>query len=135
MMATHTRRHTNKGTAMKTAMSWQGIGAAWVVAACLCAMGSARAQEAGGSAAVDARSTPLPASEIGHSTRDWLEIQRSGAQAGPPLATLGDEAGLAYQRYMESFKTKIPASFGSSMSGGGNQLHVDYTNGGGSQQN
>ncbi|WP_239482804.1 DUF3613 domain-containing protein [Paraburkholderia sp. C35] len=112
---------------MKAVKDWGRVGAVCVVAACACTMGSAWAQQAGGAA--------LPASEIGHSTHAWLELQRSGAQAGPPLATLGDEAGLAYQRYLESFKTKIPASFGSSVSGGGNQLHVDYTNVGGSQQN
>ena len=129
---------------MKTKTGGHGIGAAGL---CLCmsvvmrslmslvmslaVTGSASAQEAGGSPEA---ATPL-ASEIGHSTRDWLDLQRSGAQAAPPLTMLGDEAGLAYQRYMESFKAKIPVSFGSSVGGGGNLLRVDYTNTGGAQQN
>jgi hypothetical protein len=78
---------------------------------------------------------PVLASEIGHSTRGWLDLQRSGAAAAPALPMLGEEAGLAYQRYMDSFRTKIPASFGSSLNGNGNMLHVDYTNVGGASQN
>jgi hypothetical protein len=128
--------------AMKTKTGGHGIGGAGL---CLCmsvvmgslmslamslaVTGSASAQEAGGSPEA---ATPL-ASEIGHSTRDWLDLQRSGAQAAPPLTMLGDEAGLAYQRYMESFKAKIPVSFGSSVGGSGNLLRVDYTNMGASQ--
>jgi opacity protein-like surface antigen len=72
------------------------------------------------------------ASEIGHATLAWLDLQRSGRAAAPAQPTLGVEASLAYQRYLESFRTKIPASFGSSMdtSYSGNQLHVDYSNSG-----
>jgi len=100
------------------------------IAACaIAAAGSAFAQQTDNGASAPA------ASEIGHATLGWLELQRSGAVAAPPLATLGEEATLAYNRYMESFKTKIPASFGSSVNQGGNQLHVDYTNSGGSAQN
>jgi hypothetical protein len=105
---------------MRTDMSWRGIGVLCVLAAGICATGSAFAQDA---------------SEIGHATRGWLDLQRSGAQAGPPLTMLGDEAGLAYQRYMESFKAKIPVSFGSSVGESGNRLHVDYTNMGSGSQN
>jgi len=77
-----------------------------------------------------------PASEIGHATSRWLELQRGGAAASPHEPTmLGAEATLAYQRYLESFRTKIPASLGSSMDNGytGNQLHVDYSNSGAAQ--
>ncbi|MEM5385615.1 DUF3613 domain-containing protein [Paraburkholderia phymatum] len=91
---------------------------------------SATGNTANGSARV-----PALASEIGHSTRNWLDLQRSGAAAAPALPMLGEEAGFAYQRYMDSFRTKIPASFGSSLNGGGNLLHVDYTNVGGASQN
>ncbi|MBN3766769.1 DUF3613 domain-containing protein [Burkholderia sp. Ac-20365] len=118
---------------MKTNMRWRGIGVACVVASGLCATATAFAQDAGNATAADTQSTQPRASEVGHSTLNWLELQRSGEQAAPPLAMLGDEAGLAYQRYMESFKAKIPVSFGSSVGGGGNQLHVDYTNSGGAQ--
>lgn len=120
---------------MKTNMGWRRIGMACVVASGLCATAAAFAQDAGSSAGVDTQSTQPSASEIGHSTLNWLDLQRSGAQAAPPLAMLGDEAGLAYQRYMESFKAKIPVSFGSSVGGGGNLLRVDYTNMGSAPQN
>ncbi|CAB3758351.1 DUF3613 domain-containing protein [Paraburkholderia solisilvae] len=84
--------------------------------------------------AADASDAP-PASEIGHATLSWLDLQRSGRAAAAPQPMLGAEASLAYQRYLDSFRTKIPASFGSSIDSGysGNQLHVDYTNGGGPQ--
>jgi hypothetical protein len=63
---------------------------------------------------------PAPrASEVGHSARAWLDLQRSNAQAAPALPTLGSEAGLAYRRYMESFKSKIPDLYGSALGGNG----------------
>ncbi|WCM21241.1 DUF3613 domain-containing protein [Paraburkholderia bryophila] len=66
---------------------------------------------------------PVRASEVGHSTRTWLDLQGSNAQAAPALPMLGAEAGLAYRRYMESFKSKIPDLYGSMLnttgSGGG----------------
>jgi Protein of unknown function (DUF3613) len=83
--------------------------------------------------------TPAPthaashASEVGHATRAWLELQRSNA-VGSPLPTLGEEAGWAYKRYLDSFKTKIPASFGSTFEGSGNgvgTMRGDYPNAGG----
>ena len=94
------------------------------------AIGTAGAQE------VASAASPAPrASEIGHATLAWLDLQRSGRAAAPAQPTLGVEASLAYQRYMESFRTKIPASFTSSIDTGysGNQLHVDYSNSGGPQ--
>jgi hypothetical protein len=54
-------------------------------------------------------------SEVGHSTAAWLELQRSNAAAAPALPTLGAEAGYAYRRYLQSFETPIPPSFGSSV--------------------
>lgn len=60
-------------------------------------------------------------SEIGHSTEAWLALQRSNAQAAPALPMLGAEAGYAYQRYLNSFDTAIPASFGSTVQSGGGQ--------------
>ncbi|MBN3855130.1 DUF3613 domain-containing protein [Paraburkholderia sp. Ac-20340] len=59
--------------------------------------------------------------EIGHSTHAWLELQRSNAAAAPAQPMLGAEAGYAWQRYMKSFETPIPASFGSTMQSGGAQ--------------
>jgi hypothetical protein len=57
----------------------------------------------------------VPSSEVGHSAAAWLELQRSNAAAAPALPTLGAEAGYAWQRYMKSFETPIPPSFGSSV--------------------
>ena len=71
---------------------------------------------------VEATQRPVRASDIGHSTRAWLDLQSSNAQAAPALPTLGAESGLAYRRYMESFKSKIPDLYGSALntgSGGG----------------
>jgi hypothetical protein len=62
----------------------------------------------------------VPVSEVGHSTLAWLDLQRSNAQAAPMLPMLGSEAGLAYRRYMESFKSKIPDLYGSALGSGGN---------------
>ena len=76
------------------------------------------AQGAAQASAQDAQPVVL-VSEIGHSTRAWLDLQRSNTQAAPMLPTLGTEAGLAYRRYMESFNSKIPDLYGSALSGGG----------------
>jgi Protein of unknown function (DUF3613) len=79
-----------------------------------------------------ALSPPSPrTSEVGDATRAWLEQQRSNQAAAPALPTLGAEAGLAYERYLDSFKTKIPATYGSAIS---NQRanFGGYSNGGGS---
>ncbi|NYH19475.1 DUF3613 domain-containing protein [Paraburkholderia bryophila] len=62
---------------------------------------------------------PVRASEVGHSTRTWLDLQSSNAQAAPALPMLGAEAGLAYRRYMESFKSKIPDLYGSMLNTAG----------------
>lgn len=62
-------------------------------------------------------------SEIGHAAKGWLELQRTNASPAQPM--LGDEAGLAYRRYMESFKSRIPDAYGSPVkqgSGGGSGL-------------
>lgn len=61
----------------------------------------------------------VQASEVGHSTHTWLELQSSNTQAAPALPMLGAEAGLAYRRYMESFNSRIPDLYGSSLKAGG----------------
>lgn len=58
----------------------------------------------------------VDASEVGHATKGWLELQRTSALPAQPM--LGDEAGLAYRRYMESFKSKIPDLYGSAVNQG-----------------
>ncbi|CAE6709291.1 DUF3613 domain-containing protein [Paraburkholderia nemoris] len=65
---------------------------------------------------------PVARSEVGHATTAWLDLQRGNSQAAPEQPMLGEEAGLAYRRYMESFKSKIPDLYGSAInqgSGGG----------------
>lgn len=72
-------------------------------------------------------------SEIGHSTHAWLDLQRSNEQAAPALPMLGAEAGYAWRRYLKSFDTAIPASFGSSVDTGGSgsgQTNLLNTSGG-----
>ncbi|MFM0413815.1 DUF3613 domain-containing protein [Paraburkholderia aromaticivorans] len=60
----------------------------------------------------------VQASEVGHAARAWLDLQSSNTQAAPALPMLGAEAGLAYRRYMESFKSKIPDLYGSALNSG-----------------
>jgi hypothetical protein len=61
------------------------------------------------------------ASDVGGSTDAWLALQRDNRAAGPALPMLGDAASLAYQRYLDSIRNKIPASMGSPLNpdGGG----------------
>ncbi|OED08647.1 MULTISPECIES: DUF3613 domain-containing protein [unclassified Burkholderia] len=67
----------------------------------------------------------LGASDVGRSTKDWLAMQRDNRAAAPTQPVFGDVASLAYQRYLDSFKNKIPDSMSSQlgavggMSGGG----------------
>ena len=63
----------------------------------------------------DSAQQPPRSSEIDHSTKEWLALQRSNAEAAPARPMLGAEAGLAYKRYLESFNSKIPDFFGSSV--------------------
>ncbi|SDE25887.1 DUF3613 domain-containing protein [Paraburkholderia lycopersici] len=64
-------------------------------------------------------------SDVGQATRTWLNLQRGNMQAAPGLPTLGAEAGYAYRRYLKSFQTTVPDSFGSSLktSGASNQAN------------
>ncbi|WP_322009458.1 DUF3613 domain-containing protein [Paraburkholderia sp. J12] len=64
-------------------------------------------------------SDAVPDSEVSHSARAWIELQRSNAQAAPALPMLGAEAGYAWRRYLKSFDSTIPASFGSSVDSSG----------------
>lgn len=56
---------------------------------------------------------------IGYTTRQLLQIQTSGSQAGQSLPMLGDEATVAYRRYMESFNHPIPEFFQSTVNKNG----------------
>ena len=67
------------------------------------------------------------ASEIGDATHAWLTLQASNAQAAPAQPTPGAQAGAAYERYMKSFDTPIPARYGSSFEDAGRpSLDVNY---------
>ncbi|WP_404987426.1 DUF3613 domain-containing protein [Caballeronia sp. LZ043] len=72
---------------------------------------------------------PPAASEIGHATQAWLSLQASNAAAAPAQPMLGAEASAAYDRYLRSFETAIPARFGSSLEDAGRPaLDVNYHN-------
>ncbi|MBN3851517.1 DUF3613 domain-containing protein [Paraburkholderia sp. Ac-20342] len=70
---------------------------------------------AGTTPAVQAAQPKVRASEVGHSTLAWVDMQRSNEQAAPALPMLGAEAGLAYKRYLNSFNNKIPEWYGSTL--------------------
>jgi len=103
------------------------LGVAVLVAAGVCAtaMAEARAEPVAAAAAAP-QSVPF-----GEATRSWLALQRSNAEAAPALPVLGAQAALAYERYLDSFKTKIPGSFGSTLGTGSSALGAGYANGGG----
>lgn len=54
---------------------------------------------------------------IGDATRQLLSMQRNAA--GPDQPIPGEQAGLSYQRYLDSFKHPIPERTGSSISSAG----------------
>ncbi|HDV6323697.1 TPA: DUF3613 domain-containing protein [Burkholderia multivorans] len=85
------------------------------------ALAGAIAWTAAGAGVACAQAT---ASDVGRSTTEWLSMQRDNRAAAPTQPVLGDVASLVYQRYLESFKHKIPESMGTQvgaagMSGGG----------------
>ncbi len=64
-----------------------------------------------GSAAAQAQQGTAPAaSDVDRSTKEWLSMQRDNRAAAPTQPMLGDVASLVYQRYLDSFKNKIPES-------------------------
>ncbi|SAL43396.1 lipoprotein [Caballeronia peredens] len=67
------------------------------------------------------------ANEIGQATQAWLTLQSSNAAAAPAQPMPGAQAGAAYERYLKSFETAIPAHFGSSFEDAGRpSLDVNY---------
>ncbi|HDR8909825.1 TPA: DUF3613 domain-containing protein [Burkholderia multivorans] len=87
------------------------------------ALAGAIAWAAAGAGVARAQATAT-ASDVGRSTTEWLSMQRDNRAAAPTQPLLGDVASLVYQRYLESFKHKIPESMGTQvgaagMSGGG----------------
>lgn len=102
----------------------------WISAMLLVgALGASGAQaQAQPAQAAPVNATP-PASEIGHATLAWLDLQGSNRAAVQEQPMLGAAASLAYQRYLDSFKNKIPEFFGSaaSSSGGGGSSSSSLT--------
>ena len=79
-----------------------------------------------GSTVVRAQDADAPrASDVERSAKEWLAMQRGNRAAAPTQPVLGDVASLVYQRYLDSFKNKIPDTMNSQlgaangMSGGG----------------
>ncbi len=62
-------------------------------------------------AAPGAKTAPVPAvsaPEIGATTANLLELQRSGLAAGKTQPIGGDVAARSYKRYLDSFERPIP---------------------------
>ncbi|RQR53596.1 DUF3613 domain-containing protein [Burkholderia sp. Bp9125] len=76
----------------------------------------------GATAAAHGQRLTGTAADIGRSTETWLALQRDNRAAGADLPMLGDAASLAYQRYLDSFKNKIPDTLGSPLGSGGGAL-------------
>ncbi|KVO27733.1 DUF3613 domain-containing protein [Burkholderia ubonensis] len=91
---------------------WMRVRRTAALVALLGAAASAQGQQ-------PAVNSTVNAAEIGRSTDAWLALQRDNRAAGPDLPMLGDAASLAYQRYLDSFKNKIPDSMGSPLGSGG----------------
>ncbi|KUZ63698.1 hypothetical protein WI36_30050 [Burkholderia ubonensis] len=99
---------------------WMRARRAAALVALLGAAASAQGQQPAGNTAVNSTvNSTVNAAEIGRSTKTWLALQRDNRAAGPDLPMLGDAASLAYQRYLDSFKNKIPDSMGSPLGSGG----------------
>ena len=77
-------------------------------------MGTAVAQE-------QSETTP-GASDVDRSTKEWLSIQRENRAAAPAQPMLGDVASLVYQRYLDSFKNKIPVSMSTQLGSSSNGM-------------
>jgi hypothetical protein len=61
------------------------------------------------SAATDNSQSQSP--QPGAETRAWLQLQTSGAQAGPSPRQPGAAASRTYQRYLKSFEQPIPQHY------------------------
>ncbi|MDN7904867.1 DUF3613 domain-containing protein [Burkholderia diffusa] len=59
------------------------------------------------------------ASDVGRSTKNWLTLQGENRAAAPTQPLLGDVASLIYQRYLDSFKNKIPESMSTQLGSSG----------------
>jgi hypothetical protein len=62
----------------------------------------------------DPAAVAVSPARIGDATRQLLSLQRNAT--GPDRPIPGEQAGLSYQRYLDSFKHPIPERMGSSIS-------------------
>lgn len=95
-----------------------------------CVQAQEHAPDAGRTAHAGSMHSDGGAARMGDATRGWLDLQRTNAAAAPTLPMPGAQATLAYERYLNSFRTKIPASFGSALSGESGAARGDYTSAG-----
>lgn len=73
-----------------------------------------------GTAAAQAQQGTAPAaSDVDRSTKEWLSMQRDNRAAAPTQPMLGDVASVVYQRYLDSFKNKIPQSMSTQLGSSG----------------
>jgi hypothetical protein len=81
--------------------------AAGTVAWLVCGVAAAQ-----GFSGADAQSAALTAPKVGtnvnEATRTLLKAQRDGTYAGELVPLRGEQAALAYQRYLNSFNQPIP---------------------------
>ncbi|MFM0242693.1 DUF3613 domain-containing protein [Paraburkholderia phytofirmans] len=123
-------RNTTTKRAWRAPMPCRWLATAATAGALLGASVSAIAQTSEMTPADQSAPLAVRASEVGHATRAWLDLQGSNKQAAPALPMLGAEAGLAYRRYMESFKSKIPDLYGSALNTGSGGNGAMAVNGG-----
>lgn len=78
------------------------------------AAGSLQAQSLAGEEAIAAKpeaAAPAPTRRVGEATAALLAAQANGSIAGPGVPMLGAAGSLSWQRYLDSFKYKIPETF------------------------
>ena len=85
----------------------------------IAALGAIACMTLGSAAARAQQGTAPDASDVGRSTRDWLTMQGENRAAAPTQPLLGDVASLVYQRYLDSFKNKIPESMSTQLGSSG----------------
>ena len=83
--------------------------------------------DASGAADVAASGLSPRTTEIGAATRSWLALQRSNAAAAPAFSPPGEQAKRTSERYLDSFRTPIPSSFGSTLSARGDASRAGDT--------
>ncbi|CAJ0888784.1 hypothetical protein R20233_03350 [Ralstonia sp. LMG 32965] len=62
----------------------------------------------GGNPQNPAQAAPNVGSDMGDATRALLKAQRDGTYAGEFVPLRGEQAALAYQRYLDSFSRPMP---------------------------